>query len=289
MSQSRFEAELLQDGAVFAESPRWHGGSFWYSDIGAGEIRRLWPDGRSEVFLAGLETPSGLGWLPDGDLVVACIRPSTVYRVGPDGAASVWFGPDDHGTLALNDMATSGTQSYVTCVGRHHEPGSDGSALREPVGSILLLDHAQRRCSKVAAGLRLPNGVVITPDGRSLIVSEMGAQRILSFPIEPSGMLGSPQEWAATPCSGDGICLDAEGGVWVGSTEDYFLRLGPDGTETARIEIPGWACVAPMLGGADGRTLLMAAYQMDDIDAMFSGGSRSRLFTARVEIPAAGF
>jgi len=289
MPQTRFKVNVLHDGAIFAESPRWQGGSFWYSDIGAGEIRRLWPDGRSEVFLAGLDTPSGLGWLPDGDLVVACIRPSTVCRIGAKGQASVWFAPEDHGTLALNDMATAGARSYVTCVGRHHEPGADGSALREPVGSILLLDHAQRRCSTVAAGLRLPNGVAIAPDGQSLLVSEMGAQRILRFPIEPDGTLGLAQEWTATPCSGDGICLDAEGGVWVGSTEDYFLRIGPDGTETARIEVPGWACVAPMLGGWDGRTLLMAAYQMDDIDAMFTGGSRSRLFTARVDVPAAGF
>ena len=287
MVQAQFEAETVYDAAVFAESPRWHGEAFWFSDIGAGKVCRIGPDRRVDVVLGGLDTPSGLGWLPSGELIVACIRPSTIYRVGADGIARSYFGPQDHGAIATNDMATAGERSYVTCIGRLHKPGTSGEALREPVGKILLLDHGQGECRTVAAGLRLPNGIAITPDQRSVFVSEMGAGRILKFGIEPDGSLSGPHEFARTPYAGDGICLDAEGGLWVGTTQDYFQRIDRDGREAGRVAVPGWSCVAPMLGGPDGRSLLMAAYQMDSVDAMFDGTARSRILVAQVEVPAA--
>jgi sugar lactone lactonase YvrE len=79
------DLEILFDDAIFTESPRWHDDSLWFSDIGAGQVRRLWLDGRKETVVEGMAMPSGLGWMPGGDLLVASIGDSTVYRVGVEG------------------------------------------------------------------------------------------------------------------------------------------------------------------------------------------------------------
>mgnify|MGYP000523493320 CR=1 FL=1 len=83
--KSQYEVTILADDVQFGEGPRWHMGSLWFSDIGAGTVRRIWPDGRQETVLSGMRTPSGLGWTRSGDLLVASLLDSTVYRVGTDG------------------------------------------------------------------------------------------------------------------------------------------------------------------------------------------------------------
>jgi sugar lactone lactonase YvrE len=281
--------EILVDGAVYTESPRWHDGAFWYSDIGANEVCRVGPDGRREVVVSSIPHPSGLGWTRSGELLVAALLESTIYRVGRDGIAHPFCTKEQHGLAGTNDMATVGARSYVTSSNYHYEKGADLDFLTRPVGAILMIDHDTGAHRVVASGYRMPNGVAVSADGRSLVVSELWAKRILSFDILEDGALGAePKVLAQNDFITDGLCLDAEGGVWLGAAgEQRCQRIDAQGRLAETVETPGWSCIAPMLGGPDGRTLFMAVSQMDSPDDIFEGRAKSRILTARVAIPAA--
>jgi sugar lactone lactonase YvrE len=285
--QSNEAPKILYDRGIFMESPRWRGGAYWFSDIGAGQVLRAFPDGRQEVVLDGLAGASGLGWTRSGDLLVASLVHHAIYRVDAGGVRRVFCGPEQHGTFSTNDMATAGSRSYVTCSGRGYEVGSDAAALAQPVGKILLLDHDTGVCRTVADGMKMPNGVAITTDGRTLIVAELYARRVLRFQIKPDGGLSTQTVLAEFDHIVDGLCLDAEGALWLGTGLHRFQRVSANGEPLEAVEVPGWSCVAPMLGGPDGRTLIMAANQMDTPDAIFDGRAMGRILTARVRTPAA--
>ena len=279
------KVEVLVDDATFAESPRWHEGAFWFSDIGRGEVCRVGPNGK-EVYL-GVETASGLGWTQSGDLLVASIRTSTIFRAGPERIPRPFCGPEPGGAQSTNDMATVGSRSYVTCSGRIRRPGDDVGLLAEPIGKIVMVDHDTGSGLVVASGLRMPNGVAVSADGRILVVAEIFANRLLHFDIHPDGSLSEPRVFREVDHGMDGICLDAEGAVWASTgPEQKFHRIDAQRTYVDTVEVPGWMCIACMLGGDDGRTLYMAVSQLDDADAVFDGRARSRIVTARVEVPA---
>ena len=275
------------DNAIFAESPRWHDGAFWFSDIGGGTVNRVGPDGQSEVVVSGIPAPSGLGWTKTGDLLVASLATSVIYRVAPGGGPVAFAGPEQHGSAATNDMATAGSRSYISCAGRLFQLGDDEAVLSEPVGAVLLLDHDTGACRKVGTGLKMPNGIAITPDGRTLVLAELYAARILHFDILEDGTLSEARVFAQLSHIADGICLDAEGGLWIGTGQPSCQRIDAKGQPAESVEVEGWACVAPMLGGPDGRTLYIAANQMEKPDDIFTGRAKGKIVTARVTIPAA--
>jgi sugar lactone lactonase YvrE len=278
------KVEVLVDDATWTESPRWRDGVFWFSDIGRGEVCRIGPRGKEVVHR--VETASGLGWTQSGDLLVASIARATIYRVGPQGAPRPFCGPVD-GAVATNDMATVGARSYVTCSGKMHEAGDDPSLLAQPIGSILLVDHDTGAGRVLAKGLRMPNGVAVTADGRTLVVAEIFANRILHFDIGPDGSLSEPRVFLDVDHGMDGLCLDAEGAVWVGAEpRGKFVRIDKGGTYVDSVDVPGWMCIACMLGGDDGKTLYMAVAQADGADAVFDGRAKARIVAARVDVPA---
>lgn len=283
--EERSVTVLLDDGQ-FCESPRWRDHSLWFSDIGAGKVRRIWPDGRQETVLSGMFTPSGLGWTESGDLLIACLHEGTVYRVGPDGVPRAFSGPEQHGNFNTNDMATVGSRSYVTCIARPYEEGMSHEELGAPTGTIILIDHETGLGRTVASGYRMPNGIAITPDGKQLIVAELYASRILQFDIAPDGSLSNEKVFANLESSPDGICLDAEGAVWAGAGKE-FVRVDGSGRKLDSIPVPDWGCIACMLGGEDGRTLYMVVNKIDTPDDIFAGRAKSQLLSARVDVPAA--
>jgi sugar lactone lactonase YvrE len=158
-------------------------------------------------------------------------------------------------------------------------------------GNIALVT-PEGEARQVADGLAFPNGMVVTPDNRTLIVAESFTRRLTAFDIRDDGSLSNRRMWADV--TGDGICLDAEGAVWttdVGPGDTgVCLRVREGGEILDRIEVdrPTYAC---MLGGEDGRTLFMVAQQWfgpDRVDELI-GARTGRIVTARVAVPHAGW
>jgi sugar lactone lactonase YvrE len=273
------EAVPFVDGFVYGEGPRWHDGRLWFSDGPAGKV---YSTGEAGDVVVEAEVPhaSGLGWLPDGTLVVSTLFDAMIYHV------------DEHGnvvaTFDLGDVAASTNDLVVAPDGRAYVDLYQAIA-SEQSGAIGLVDpHGNVRV--VATELSLPNGMGFLPDGSTLVLSETRGSRILAYRAEADGSLGTPSVFAdlGPERHPDGLCVDVEGGVWVGCFDTgEFLRVIEGGTITHRVEIDrGWA-VAPALGGPDGRTLYMV---VDDttFEGLVTGDSEGRILQARVDAPGAG-
>ncbi len=267
------------DGIIYGEGPRWHNGRLWFSDGPASQVCSVGETGDVAVEVE-LEHASGLGWLPDGTLVVSTLFEAKIHYVDRQGRVAA--------TLDLGDRAWS-TNDLVVCPdGRAYvdlyQVSADGMT-----GQIGLVD-AAGIVRVVASGLAVPNGLGFLPDGSTLVVSETYGSRVLAFRTEPDGSLGAPSVFAdlGEGRHPDGLCVDAEGGVWVGCYDTReFLRVVAGGAVTHRVSIErGWA-IAPALGGLDGRTLYMV---IDDTtqEGLVKGESTGWIMQARVEVPGSG-
>lgn len=285
------QLELLFDNAVFGESPRWHEGACWFSDIGGNTVWRIDADGTATPVLTSVKGPSGLGWTRGGDMLVASLHDHTIYRMGPDGVAHPFCGPDAHGTTGTNDMATAGSRSYVSCAGRVYQMGDSMEEIAAPVGKVLLIDHDTGACRTVADGYRMPNGIAFTPDGTGLVFAEVFASRLVQFDILPDGSLANERDYARLDGSADGIWMDAEGAVWSATTSPTstrWERVTPGGVVTETIPVgDGFHAIACALGGEDGRDLLLVANKTESPDDVWNGRARSRLFKTRAQVPTA--
>ncbi len=285
------QVELFFDNAFFGESPRWHQGAFWFSDIGGGKVWRIASDGTATAVLTSVEGPSGLGWTQDGDLLVTSLKDHTIYRMGPDGVAKAFCGPEQHGTSGTNDMATRDSRSYVSCSGRVYQMGDTMEQIAAPVGKVLLLDHVTGACRTVADGYSMPNGIAFTPDGKGLVFSELFASRLLQFDIAADGSLENERVFASLNGMADGIWMDAESAVWAalgGATGSGWERVAPGGEVLESIPATdGFHAVACGLGGDDGRDLFMVANKTETPDDVWNGRGKSRVYRTRVDVPTA--
>lgn len=239
-------------GLAFPEGPRWHDGSLWCTDIADGKVLRIGSDGTIEVIADGIPGVSGLGWLPDGRLLaVAGVQRALLRR-----DASGWQVHADLAPLVgadCNDMVVDGRGR--AWVGNW---GFDFMAGAKPATTVIVRVDPDGRAQAVADAMSFPNGSVVTPDGRTLIVAETYRGQLTAFDIADDGSLQNRRAWA-TLAEGkpDGICLDADGAIWVASPPTReLLRVREGGEITHRVAAPGDA-VACMLGGADRRTLFM--------------------------------
>jgi sugar lactone lactonase YvrE len=276
------ETRTLVDGLRFPEGPRWHDGRFWFSDMHSGVVLAVDDSGRSEVIVEVAGEPSGLGWLPDGRLLVVSMQDRRLLRLDPDGLSEV----ADLSALAsyhCNDMVVDAAgRAYVGNF------GFDLHAGESPAPANLVLVHPDGRNEVAAPDLHFPNGVVITPDGRSLIVGETFGGRLTAFDVAADGTLSGRRVWAqldgAVP---DGICLDAEGAIWVASPvgKGGVMRVleGGEITDRIAVEHEAFAC---MLGGRDRRTLYICT--APDSNPEKTGDRGGRIEVVEVAVPGAG-
>jgi sugar lactone lactonase YvrE len=275
---------LLLDDLVFAEGPRWHDGRLWFSDIHAHEVVAVDLEGRRETLLTVPARPSGLGFLPDGRLLVIGMADRRVLRLDPGGAA---LHADISGLAAFcNDMVVDGrgrayvdNDAYDLFSGAEYRPGS----------LVLVTPDGQART--VAEDLAFPNGLVVTPDGRTLIAAESRGPRLTAFAIADDGSLSERREWAPVESSPDGICLDAEGCVWVSlpRAPGGFVRLAQGGEVRDRVALEqGWLGIACALGGPERKTLFLLEARTAR-PAEMSGRGNSRIRVVEVEMPGAGW
>ena len=267
------------DGIVYGEGPRWHNGRLWFSDVLAGKVCSVGEAGDLAV-QAEVEHASGLGWLPDGTLVVSTLFEAKVHHVDAQGQVVATFDLSESARMTNDLFVAPDGRSYVDLYVASPTDMAGEIGLVDPGGAVRV----------VATGLALPNGIAFLPDGSTLVVSETNGSRLLAFPAQPDGSLGAPSVFAdlGPERHPDGLCVDVEGGVWVGCYDTReFLRVVAGGAVTHRVEIDsGWS-IAPALGGEDGRTLFMV---IDDTtsEGMVKGESKGWITQARVDVPGAG-
>jgi sugar lactone lactonase YvrE len=243
------EAQVLLSGLAYVESPRWHEGRLWFSHWGTEEIVAVDLDGKSEVVGTG---PPGLGWstdwLPDGRLLVTG---QELVRVEADGSRV------RHADLT-GVAAHKWSEIVVDGRGNIYVNGFDFDFLggEAPKPGIIALVTSDGAAQQVAGELEFPNGMVVTPDNGTLIVSESFASRLTAFDIAGDGTLSNRRMWAEG-FGPDGICLDADGAIWTHAPDDMeVVRVAEGGEVLDRIAVDR-SCFACMLGGPDRQTLFM--------------------------------
>ena len=200
------QTKILLEDLTFPEGPRWHEGRLWFSDFYAHEVIAVDMAGQRETIVKVPGQPSGLGWTPEGRLLVVSMTDRRLLRLDPDGLVEV----ADLSALAnyhCNDMVVDGDGgAYVGNFGFNSHDGSEFKAADlirvDPDGGV----------SVAAEGLAFPNGSVITPDGDTLIVGETRGNILSAWDRAPDGGLSNRRVWANLGGGfPDGICLDANG------------------------------------------------------------------------------
>ncbi|WOR15443.1 SMP-30/gluconolactonase/LRE family protein [Hyphomonas sp. FCG-A18] len=278
-------SEALLGGRAFLEGPRWREGALYLSDMHGHEVLKLSAKGDVEVLARVEGRPSGLGWLPDGDMLIVSMTDRKLLRRTPAGVVSLHADLSGHVPKRINDMVVDAKgRAYIGNFGFDFE---DGDA---PVGTTLNRVDPDGSVHTVAEDLMFPNGMVITPDGKTLIVGESWGLCLTAFDIDEAGDLSNRRVWAQlqdrrTP---DGICLDDAGGIWIASPiTKEFLRVEEGGAITDII-LAGRQAIACMLGGEDGKTLFMLSSESTHYEACRDLMS-AQVTTTRVEHAGAGW
>ncbi|MGH9117450.1 MAG: SMP-30/gluconolactonase/LRE family protein [Acidimicrobiales bacterium] len=289
----------LIDGGSFFEGPRWRDDRWWVSDFYRHLVLAVSPDGTTETVMTVDGQPSGLGWLPDGSLLVVSMKDHVVLRRSVDGVVDVHADLSKLAGGHLNDMVVSARgHAYVGNF------GFDLMAGGQPATTVLVRVAPDGGVTVEADDMWFPNGSVITPGDR-LIVGESLGCRYTAFTIAADGSLTDRRVWAQlapTPELGtfaemlpnvkvapDGCALDAEGQIWAADALGArVIRVAEGGAITDEIAAPpGMGLFACMLGGPDGRTLLLCAAP-DFAEHLRSETREAVLFTTTVEVPHAG-
>jgi sugar lactone lactonase YvrE len=234
------EPEVLMEGIVLGESPRWHDGRVWFSDWGTHQVIALDPGGSHEVVATVPSIPMCIDFLPDGRLLVVDSAQRRLLRREQDGSLARHADLSQVSDKPWNDIVVDERgNAYVNSIGFDFPGGqfAPGLVVRvTPDGEV----------GQVADGLAFPNGMAITPDGGTLIVAESYGNQLTAYDISRDGSLGGRRVWAQTPGDHpDGICLDAEGAVWyadVGNQHCVRVREGGEVLATADLDRGAFAC-----------------------------------------------
>ena len=277
------ELQILFEGLSFGEGPRWHEGRLWLSDFHTHRVLAIDDAGEAETIVEVPNRPSGLGWLPDGRLLVVSMTDRKLMRLDASGLVV----HADLGGIATGDCNDMVVDRHGRAyVGNFGYDFARGAALQP---ATLALVSPDGEVTAAAAELAFPNGTVITPDESTLVLGETFGRRLTAFDIAADGALSNRRVWAdlgeVTP---DGICLDEAGGIWVADpTNSQCVRVVEGGEVTDRIAT-SQGCFACMLGGADGRTLhLITGRLSGDVDLLVSE-LPGRVETVRVDVRGAG-
>ncbi len=289
-----YQARVLREGLSFGEAPRWHDGRLWFSDFYRHAIFSIDEDGNDESLEVIVPTqPSGLGWLPDGDLLYVSMTDHRVMR-HRDAQSSLHCDISAYCGFWANDMVVSATGvAYVGNFGFDFDvmirdvgpaammatpPPTTNLVVLDPTGAVI----------QVIDNMAFPNGSVITPDATTLIVGETMAFRLSAFDVAPDGTLARRRVWAQLDfVATDGMCLDADGQIWLANAlTNQCLRVKEGGEITGVVETSqhAFACT---LGGRE-RTRLYVMTTPTSDRFKIADVLEGRIEVADVAVPGAG-
>jgi len=297
--------KLLAENIYFSEGPRWHNNKFWFSDFYQHAVFSLDASGTLEKIVDIPNQPSGLGWLPNGDMLIVSMHDQRIMRFS-NGSLTVHSDLSHLTKYTCNDMVVDNDgHAYV---------GNFGTTKHniDVVPTCLIHVTPEGIASIAATNLEFPNGTVITPDGKKLIIGETYAGRLTSFDINPDKTLSNRKIWAqmmptwifyitkirrflkqAATESGyavrvpDGICLDENMGIWVASPTTFeVFRIEEGGNVTDIVSTPqrAYAC---MLGGSEGKTLHISTAN-DSTPEVAKSKPMGKIYTTKVKYARAG-
>jgi sugar lactone lactonase YvrE len=264
---------VLIEGLGLPESTRWRDGRIWLCNWGAGEVLAFTSDGARDVVarVARAAIPFSIDWLADGQLLVVDGPQRQLLRQTADGAL-----------VPLADFSSLSSRPFnelvVSSAGNVYVNGGSGSIV------CVRPDGATRT---VASELQWPNGMALIDEERTLVVADSHARHLLAFDVQEDGALSRRRVWAELEHAPDGICADADGAIWVASVPGkYCVRVAEGGAVLNTVSVDR-GCFACMLGGADGRTLFIAAAEWRGMEtAMTEGPGATGQLLAAPEQPA---
>jgi len=280
-----YQLTRLTSDVCFGEAPRWRDGKLWFSDIRGHKVKTVDLNGVVETILATDFEPSGLGWLLDGSMVVVSMIDHCVMRY--DGEALTKLADVSHLSGGkLNDMVVDQFgHIYMSNLGYDYEKGE------ERVTTNIVRVDADGSSQAATPGVLCPNGMAITADGKTLIVGQSASAEVLGFDLAKDGTVSNRQVYAELPEGriADGICVDAEGAVWVASPiTKEFVRIKKGGEVTDIISTGERHAIACMLGGEDRKTLFCmtsAGIHLSASPEVLEGA----IEIATVDVPGAGW
>ena len=280
--------EVLIEGLTFTEGPRWHDGRLYFSDFFTRRVLAVDTKGNMETIVETPQQPSGLGWLPDGSMLIVSMNDQKLLSFS-NGELSEVADLSQLATHFCNDMVVDKKgNAYVGNFGFDLHGG-------EPIKptNLILVRPGEEPC-EVAENVFFPNGAVITPDDKTFIVGETFASCLTAFDINEDGTLANRRVWADlrsieegyTPVP-DGICLDAEGAIWVASpSTNDVIRVQEGGALLDKVEVDRGA-FACMLGGENGNTLFISTAN-DSTEETCLKERSARIEVIDVDVPRAG-
>lgn len=284
-TSSGTKARLITEGLAFGESPRWHDGRLWVCDWGTGEIIAVDADGNGEVMLTvQADLPYSIDWLPDGRLLIVSGRKGLLLRQEADGRLVTHADLRGLSKSPWNEIVVDERgNAYVNGGGPAPAPGEHFGP-----GTIALItpDGATRQ---VADNIAFANGMAVTPDNKTLILAESHGKRLTAFDIAADGILSNRRVWADLNGYPDGICLDAEGAVWYADVPNKHCVRVREGGEVLQTVTADRGCFACMLGGADRRTLFIAAAEWRGFEHMVSDARTGQVLAIEAPAPGVGW
>lgn len=282
---------LFAEGFLFPEAPRWHAGrgQFIVSDIDRGQVFAVSADGQRQQVYQGPDWVSGTAFENDKTLLVTNARSRGLVRIQldqPDAVPEMIASLAEIAPYGINDMVrTASGVCFIDTVSFDFVAYARGEIAAQP--SVLARVDADGRVSVATTEVNFPNGMVITPDGKRLLVADSLDQCIHAFALATDGTLSQRTCFAALPGEmPDGMCLDASGAVWVAG-HGRVVRVAEGGAVLEQVDMGTTLATAVALGGTDGRTLLITASDSYDRSVM-AGNPTGRLFTVQVDVPGAG-
>ena len=275
--------QVVIEGLGFPEGPRWYDGALWFSDFYQQTVFRMASGGELKPVAKVPNQPSGLGWLPDGRLLIVSMKDRRLLRQEVDGSLVEHADLSGLASFHCNDMVVSKEgRAYVGNFGYDTYSGA-----KQQLANVVRVE-PDGMASVAAEGFHFPNGSVITADGKTIIIGETRANCLTAMDIGPNGELSNRRIWADLGSNyPDGICLDAEGGVWVADPRNNeTIRVLEGGEVTMRISTGHFGSFACMLGDEDRKTLYICTCSGSGTHA--AARRDGRIEKIRVAVPGAG-